>query len=262
MKLFNLYGSEMDYTIKKYNNDTYELVINKYNTSIKMSDEQKEAMRLGLQNKNDFKLDNNIQRARTKIFEIALTNDFEYFITLTLNGRKHNRLDLDGFIKNFGLFIKAYRASYRNKGININLQYILIPEHHKDNTWHMHGLIKGIPKNDLFINENKYLDWKHYKKKFGFISLSPIRSQIGVSKYITKYITKAAADSKERRHKKLYYTTRGLKRPDIALKGRLSTNRVQDYIINDKVFSNDFVIKQELTKAEYLQLKDILIFDK
>ena len=28
----------------------------------------------------------------------------------------------------------------------------------------MHGLIKGIPKEDLFINRNGYLDWGNIKK--------------------------------------------------------------------------------------------------
>lgn len=198
---------------------------------------------------NDFKLDNNIIRARSKIFEYSIANDFDYFITLTLNEQKHDRYDLDEFIKKFGIFIKNYRTKY-----NCDIQYLLIPEKHLDNAYHMHGVIRGIPQEHLFINEYGYLDWFQYKNKFGWCSIGKIRSRLATSKYLTKYITKTLGEITDR-NKKLYYATRGLKQATKIQEGMLPT------MIQDKIkfnYENEYVKLLELDYAELLNLQDII----
>ena len=112
---------------------------------------------------NDSKLTNNVIRARTRVFELAICNNFEYFITLTINDEKLDRYNLKGYIKKLGQFIRDYRKKH-----STDIQYLLIPEKHKDGAWHVHGLIKGIPADQLQKNEYGYLDWEEYKKRLGY----------------------------------------------------------------------------------------------
>ena len=67
-----------------------------------------------------------------------MCNDFDYFITLTLNPINIDTFDLDNFIRTFGQFIRDQRKKYSWGDI----QYLLVPEKHKSGSWHMHGLIK------------------------------------------------------------------------------------------------------------------------
>ena len=50
---------------------------------------------------NDFKLDEAISRARSKIFELAICNPWDYFFTGTLDKDKYDRADLSKFHKDF-----------------------------------------------------------------------------------------------------------------------------------------------------------------
>ena len=168
------------------------------------------------------KLSNSISRARSKIFEYAMCNPFDHFVTLTLSPEKYNRYDLDSFYKDFSQFIRNQRRLH-----NINIQYLYIPELHMDNAWHLHGLSMGIDKSllRLFTNNEQLpynilnkleqgrliYDWPDYAKRFGYVTFEPIRDKEAVSKYITKYIGKNLETSITELNRKLYYTSRGLK---------------------------------------------------
>jgi len=145
-----------------------------------------------------------------------LSNEFDYFVTLTLDKAKFDRYNLKEYIKKLGQFLRDMRKKY-----NSNIQYLLIPEQHKDGAWHMHGLIKGIPREVLTLNNNNYLDWKDYSDRFGYISLSEIRDKLAVSKYITKYVTKELGKGIDK-ESKLYYVSRGLNKAVKIKEGTLS----------------------------------------
>lgn len=185
--------------------------------------------------KNKRKLTNNIARARTKIFEYAICNDFQYFITLTINNDYLDRYDLKEYIKKLGQFIRDYRKKYQ-----VNIQYLLIPEKHKDGAWHMHGLIKGMLEGHLVKNEHGYLDWPDYSNKFGYCSISRIKNKEAVSKYITKYIRKSFDTDKgvSDKEKKLYYCSRGLKKPVKIKEGTMFSFQHEKISFS---FENDYV---------------------
>lgn len=252
MKIINLreerYKNNL-FSIKKYNDDLYKFVYHKEavrQKGFKFIQDQDINREI-----NEFKLDNNISRAKNMIFEYANCNDFEYFITLSLDQKKYDRYDLAKFIKDLGRFIRNTRQYY-----NSDIQYILIPEQHKDGAWHMHGLIKGITKDHLQINNNGYLDWVKYSDKFGFCSIDPIKSKIAVSKYILKYVRKALAVELEReKEKKLYYNSRGLKRAIKVSEGTLPSSEL-DKVPRD--YENDYIVSKMLNGMEYLKLKDQL----
>ena len=201
---------------------------------------------------NKEKLSNNIARARSKIFEYAICNEFEYFVTLTLNRDYLDRYDLKEYIKKLGQFIRDYRKKYK-----ANVQYLLIPEKHIDGAWHMHGLLKGIPKEQLKINKHGYKDWEAYSKRFGYISIDDIRNQVAVSKYITKYISKSINNGGgvKEKESKLYYCSRGLKRPKKINEGTLNTDQLNNIFFE---FENDYIKSATLNFDEYKKLLKLL----
>lgn len=158
---------------------------------------------------NEEKLANNICRAKSRITEIALCNDWEWFVTLTIDGEKQNREDLDQYVKDFGVWVSHFNRKY-----HCHLKYILIPEQHKDGkSWHMHGLLHDVPDAALVRNEHGYMDIPYYRERFGYVSLSPVKNKSRCARYITKYVTKDIGKSSARLAdlgKHLYYASRGL----------------------------------------------------
>ena len=194
-----------------------------------------------------------LSRTKTKIFEYMYCNDFDYFLTLTLNPNKHNPQDLKSYISKLSRFLRYYRSQY-----NANIQYLLIPEQHKSGAWHMHGAIKNISKDKMIINNNGYLDWPDYQARFGFISLSPIKSKIAASRYITKYVTKTLLQNK---NQKTYYCSRGLKTAEEVFNqfGYEDQQEFAKYFFRIKYdFSNDYCRVKYLDQEFY----NILFDDK
>lgn len=175
------------------------------------------------------KLDNNISRARSKIKEYSLCNEFEYFVTLTIDSTKYDRYNFKQYYKDFSKFINNYNSYNKTK-----IEYVFIPERHYDGAWHMHGLVKGILKKHLFVNDNGYLDWKQYSKKFGYISMGKIRNRDRCSSYVTKYITKDIDNTISELNLHMYYASKGLKKAETIKEGRLRNDLQYD-------FENDYV---------------------
>ena len=252
MKTYSKYITDY-YNIKKYNEKMYKLTYCKM--PIKRAGFEQDTNYNYRRDVNDSKLTNNVTRARTRVFELAICNDFEYFITLTINKEKLDRYELKEYIKKLGQFIRNYRRDFE-----VNIQYLLIPEKHKDGAWHMHGLVKGIPKEHLHKNEHGYLDWQEYKDKFGYCSIDKIKNKEAVSKYITKYIRKSFDTDRgiTEKESKLYYSSRGLKRPEKIKEGTLNGHHL------DKIpfeYENDYVRTGILTKEQYEQVVSMLDTD-
>ena len=62
---------------------------------------------------------------------------------------------------------------------------------------------------------HQVFQWTAYDKKFGYCTLSPIRSTDAVSKYITKYVTKELGSSVKELNAHLYYRSQGLKQKEL-----------------------------------------------
>lgn len=251
------------FTIKRYNSTNYKLILHK--TPYILPEYINKIERIINRNINAEKLDNNISRAKTKIFEYALCNEFDYFVTFTMSKDKRDRYNRAAFIKDLSQDIRDCRKLY-----NADIQYLLIPEPHKDGAWHMHGLIKGIPVEQLvlFTLEDKIpyrlremiekghiiYHWPRYAEKFGFNTFEAVKSQIAVSKYITKYISKSLkADLKAEKEKKLYYPSQGLKTAQNVYQGLFNP---QIDIPMD--FKNDYVETKMLNGYEYLRIIEYL----
>lgn len=169
--------------------------------------------------------ENNLIRAKRHIREYAMCNEWQYFVTLTLADGKICRHSLPAFYRAFGVWVGNY-----NKRYSTRLNYLIIPEQHKDGAYHAHGLFSGIAPESVSCNEYGYLDLPYYRNRFGFINLAPIRDSVRVANYITKYVTKSVTTSTElEKGRKAYLHSRGLKRPEVIYEGNCKESFVSDW---------------------------------
>lgn len=81
-------------------------------------------------------MDRSMRRARAKLRRMALANEFEYFVTLTLDKEKIDRYDPKAIMQRVNRWLDNM---VRRHG----LRYFLVPEQHKDGAFHFHGFFAG-----------------------------------------------------------------------------------------------------------------------
>ncbi|MGI6612437.1 MAG: rolling circle replication-associated protein [Candidatus Nanosyncoccaceae bacterium] len=223
------------FTIKKFDDNLYK--VSYFPSRLKKKSRERVSY------KPNGRFDESLSRSRSKIFEYAYCNDFDYFVTLTLDPFKRDTKDLKSYISALSRFVRYCRSEY-----GLDLQYLLIPEKHKSGSWHFHGLIKGLTRDHLVLNNHGYLDWPAYKNRFGYISLSSVKSKERVSKYITKYLTKSFSCTDFAKGEKLYYCSRGLKVSD----------KIYDCLVQDcNLISQDFQSERLDFVNDYVKFKYI-----
>lgn len=179
---------------------------------------------------NIAKLDNNVQRARSKLLEYALCNHWDYFVTLTTDCSRVDRYSLSDCYEEIRKLIR-----FLNRKHGCKIRWLLVPEQHADGAWHFHGFIADAPEMVLFslddnlpkhIKDNlkkgeKVYNWHPYANKIGYSHCEPIRNAEAASRYVTKYITKDLARSVNKLGDHLYYCSQGLQKAEQAKKGLL-----------------------------------------
>lgn len=218
--------SSLNNEFPKYDSKTYQYLYD-YNGRIKVIAKQypPHIPKGSKRNTESFKsyegkLYNSISRSKQRVYEYALCNDWEYFVTFTINQNYFDRYDFNAYKKAFTKWLSNYSA--RKTG-GVKIKYVLVPELGKNGVWHFHGLMSGIPLDHLspfepgehsqqLIDEN-YLNWNAYEKKFGYCSFGQIQNIEKVAGYITKSITKSPATQMRKLHSKLFYSTKNLARP-------------------------------------------------
>lgn len=202
---------------------------------------------------NDGKLQNSLSRSKRIVLELALCNEWEYFVTLTFDAEKMNRYRLEDICKRLGKWVNNYNS---RKGAKI--KYLLIPEQHKDGAWHLHGLLMGLPISHLrpfslderIPNRIKELlragrqiyDWPAYRQSFGYVTVEAIRDPLRCAAYITKYITKDLLRSAVSLNAHVYYSSHGLKRAELLRLGpvvkELEAPDFENEYVHTKTFSS------------------------
>ena len=163
--------------------------------------------------KREYRKDKNVTRSDSlkrgidKIYDIAMINDFDYFITFTLDKNKVDRYDYSEICKKL--------KNWLNNGTKrMNLKYLIVPELHKDGAVHFHGLVSGdftlLNSGKVTSNGQPIYNLKNWH--YGFTTCIPLYGErVAVARYICKYITK---DTK-RILGNLYYSGGGVRRePD------------------------------------------------
>lgn len=143
-----------------------------------------------------------LSRTKRRIKEICLCNEFQYFVTLTINSKNSDRFNLDEVQST----LKKKFEYYKRK--NKEFKYIFITEKHKDGAFHFHGMMKNIDQNDIYVNKAGYYS-SHYFDKLGLNSFSKIVDYNKCCSYIMKYITK---DCVRNSNGYIYIYSQGLKK--------------------------------------------------
>lgn len=87
-----------------------------------------------------------MRRSKKQIYYLARSNVWEWFVTLTLDGKKIDRYDFENASKKVR---KWFENIKRRKAPD--LYYLIVPEQHKDGAWHFHGLLGGCDGLSLLI---------------------------------------------------------------------------------------------------------------
>lgn len=177
------------------------------------------------------------RRALVRVRDIALSNSFDYFVTLTLDASKVDRYDIKEITRKLNAWLK-------NQVQRRGLRYIIIPELHKDGAYHFHGLINdcgGMTESGTWIipGHKKPVKARSKKQAEEWARLGPYegykqvlnwdRWPLGFSTaiqlsgdyhavvgYVSKYITKQIRDSSGKIAGRWYFSGGDLREPDIT----------------------------------------------
>lgn len=168
------------------------------------------------------------RRARTALADIALSNEFKYFVTLTLDKNKVNRYDEKEVVKKLNYWLDN---NVRRRG----LAYVLVPELHKDGAIHFHGFFNealpvvdsgtlstgnGKPKKPRshaqrmrMLADGAHVVYNLPNWSMGFSTAIELYGEYSAAVgYVCKYISKAA----DKVGGRWYYSGGALRRPEVT----------------------------------------------
>lgn len=141
------------------------------------------------------------RRSKQAIYELCRANRWDWFVTFTFSDNRYDykscRTKLQTFLKNFSV-----RKTH--------IEYIVVPELHKDGAYHFHGLLQGNLE-PFLVNAWNSDRFSLKGFKYGLNELERVRDSNKASAYITKYITKELNVSLQSTRR--YFVSQGLKRP-------------------------------------------------
>lgn len=151
-----------------------------------------------------------INRTINTVYDLARSNVWEYFVTLTFNPEKIDSFDYSVVTKKLSNWLIVLRRN------NPNISYLGVPEKHKSGRYHFHFLFSNVNFN--LIDSGKLTDkgisiYNVGNYKWGFSTAVKIYDTVGISKYICKYITKDLCF--ETKGKKRYWRSRNLNLPKV-----------------------------------------------
>lgn len=127
-------------------------------------------------------------RTKNKIYEYSRCVVWEKFVTFTFNPDKIDRYNFDECSRSVRKWLNNQRRNAPE------LQYLLVPEQHKDGAWHFHGLLACTGNMKFKDSKKRTKDnqviYNMASWSYGFTTAIDIYNTHGVSKYIGKYITK------------------------------------------------------------------------
>lgn len=139
-----------------------------------------------------------LSRTRKRINYIANSGNFKYFCTFTFSPESCDRYSYDEVSSCMHAFLRSLRLDYSD------IQYIVVPELHKDGAFHFHGLFSDhlpVIYAGFFKRSGGHI--YHIKSfTYGFSSATIISDPFRVASYITKYISKdlCAVSANKRRY--------------------------------------------------------------
>ena len=197
------------------------------------------------------KVSNN--RAKQKIYELARSNDWEYFITLTF---KEDRYDYDLLTERLRNWINRTKKNYAP-----DMKYIFVPELHKDGALHFHGIIANIGNLPLVDSGHKDKGNIIYNidcYKMGFTTATKVLDSGRVASYMTKYITKDLMSYSK--GKKKYWASKNCNRPNIT-EYHITNEEIEEFVLRNMdcvTFSKTIDNPLSHTKIRILEIDENL----
>ncbi|XCP83781.1 hypothetical protein ABXS75_11905 [Roseburia hominis] len=146
------------------------------------------------------------------IYDIAKSNRWEWFFTLTFDPEKVNSFDYSECSKKLSQWLK----NIKNRG-NSELKYLIVPELHKSGRWHFHGLFAGC--DNMEFTDSGHRDKKGRviynigRYKLGFSTVTKIDDMQKACSYIVKYVSKELCSVTK--GKKRYWASNNCDKPVI-----------------------------------------------
>lgn len=193
-----------------------------------------------------------ISKTKNTIYNIARSNKWDWFITLTFDRKKTDSSDYDIVVRKLSKYLNNLQQRKCP-----NLKYLIVPELHADKEhYHFHGLLADCPElNFVFSghwdkNSNRAIfnipSWTH-----GFTTATAVGDSVKASGYITKYITKKS--DAFLKNKKRYYTNRNTKRTEPE-KLNIDKYEFLEMYGDDITYMKDVTVKEIGQHVTYIEM--------
>lgn len=204
------------------------------------------------------KLENAVRsmnRSKNNLMDILKSNDFNFFVTLTFDKNKIDRLDDNKTRKSFTQWVANIQRYLPN------LYYVAVPEYHKKGGLHFHLLMGGVIAEDLGLKDSGKIvksgrckgqtifNVSKWNNK-GFSTATKILDTNAVKYYLSKYLTKGKVDPRFY-GKKRFYVSRNINRPQVE---KMAFPCTDTFDIFDSIIKEDYNIDYEDSKKEYCVL--------
>lgn len=201
----------------------------------------------------------NANRTKQMVFNYSRCGKWEWFFTLTFSKEKVNRYDYDECSQ------KARQWLHNQRRNAPDLQYIMVPEQHKDGAWHFHGLLAqtgNIKFIDSGVVQNGDCIYNMVKYQYGFTTATKVKDIDRVSKYIGKYITKNVCDLTPGRQR--YFVSQNLPQPKVStfyIPDDEDINIMSDMLISslgkEKAHVSQTRAEASYTNVTYIELREV-----
>lgn len=145
--------------------------------------------------------------SKNKVYRIARSNTWEWFITLTFDRTRTDASDYDVIVNRLQIFLEHMRQRKCP-----DMKYLIVPELHADKEhYHFHGLLANVDgmafrysgRND---KKSGRLIYNLPEWTWGFTTATMVGDSAKASSYITKYITKD--EDRHLKEKRRFYYSR------------------------------------------------------
>lgn len=204
------------------------------------------------------KFSESLIRAKSKVREYILCNEFSHFVTLTADPLKfRDRFDVKSVADKVTQTISNYNKREGTKK-DFKVTYVLIPEKHPTSgAIHFHGFM-NLPLDEIRINKNGFPEWGVYVDKCGFMSMSALRDKNRAASYITKYMAKdMMSTTLDDKGSHAYYASKGLSKAATVFQGHAEFSPNIEW---DWVHPDGFCAVKTLTKGAFSAfVKDLML---
>lgn len=194
-----------------------------------------------------------LSRTKNSIYNIARSNEWQWFITLTFDRNNTDSSDYDMITCRLHTFLNNLQ-----KRKCPDIKYLIVPELHKDKKhYHFHGLLSNVDSmrfcfSGKFDNKDNpiynILDWK-----YGFTTATHIKDSQKTSSYITKYITK---DSENKlNNKRRYMCSKNVERVEASYH-LLDEEEFLEIYDNNITYSKNIHVPIAHQNINYYELSD------